>query len=102
METYYNFFSSIWEEAVKYLGTFSAGLLVERVILELSIKYPEAKLIGWSEKGFELSDFQKALEANPDFPLSDFLSEFFEVFTEILTKLIGENNVREFKKSISL
>lgn len=101
LDRYERLLKKIWKNSVKYLGFLSLKLLIERVIWDISMDYPEIELLDWDEEGFSVKRLKEKLEEGEDIPFEDMFDTFIERFVEILAKLIGKSEAERIKELLS-
>ncbi|KYH32264.1 hypothetical protein [Neomoorella mulderi] len=100
IERYETLLREMWTASAKYLGTFSANLLVERVVWEVSQEYREMELLQYNEEGISCAGISASLKKNPDLPANDMFAKFILRYLEILARLLGHEKTEKIAKKL--
>lgn len=100
IERYETLLREMWAASAKYLGMLSVNLLVERVVWEVSLEYPEMELLHYGQDGISCARIAARLEENPNLPIEDMFMKFITKYVAILARLIGHERTEEIKKRL--
>lgn len=100
IKRYEDLLREMWTASVKYLGEFSANLLMERVVWEVSLEYPEIELLQFDQNGISCTRIAARLEENPELPVEDMFMKFISRYVAVLAKLLGHERAEEIRNKL--